>query len=432
MFKDSNIYIKKNGLWKPVLEQGFWYLHFPGTSGSYIAARDISNFEIGDQNADVYISTIAYENINSHNALFGSTSDTGSTPGYMAALSGSTQNLARTGIKNGTTDFRLYGSFYYYAEDLQFVDIKFEFIQSSGRLSLSRDNGITITDSNVNIANSVIENYSPMAIGANRVAGLSSWAYHGDIRYFRFNDEYFDFSEGGGDTITSNKGTVMDILGDVEWRYQEPVKNVSIHTGLGWKDLIEDEGWYLHFPGDDSSYIQARDKTVFSNIPFPIAIDFKTDTLIGNQYLVGKWGTNSGYAVHIQSGRLGFASFGEGGQPYTIYSTNVIEAESKYTYEVDLDGTDLVQRLGGVEVRRDENYSMSDGEEDFYFTIGTRDKVPRPFTGDLFYLKMGDEKFLMNEGQGTTITGSKGTVMDIKGDVEWRRDNTKSKIKTKK
>lgn len=206
-------------MWKPVLEQGFWYLHFPGTAGSYVASRDISDFEIGDKNADIVITTIAYENDNNPNALFGSTSDSSVTPGYVASLGRNTQNLARTGIKNGITDLRLYGNFYSYTEDLQYIDIKFEFTQSSGRLSLHKGNDIVITDSNGGIANSIIENYSPMAVGANRVAGSASWAYHGDIRYFRFNDEYFDFTEGGGDTITSNKGTVMDILGDVEWRY---------------------------------------------------------------------------------------------------------------------------------------------------------------------------------------------------------------------
>src|SRR5690625_1703563 len=67
---------------------------------------------------------------------------------------------------------------------------------------------------NENMGDSIV-NRSILKIGVQGVG--RNFPLHGDIRYFRFNDEYFDFSEGEGDTIVSNFGTVMDIRGDVSW-----------------------------------------------------------------------------------------------------------------------------------------------------------------------------------------------------------------------
>ncbi|HLS53266.1 MAG TPA: hypothetical protein VK031_04785, partial [Tissierellaceae bacterium] len=60
MFKDVNIHIKKDGLWKPVYEDGFWYLHFPaggpsGITSNRVEARKTSDFEIGSYPSDIEI-----------------------------------------------------------------------------------------------------------------------------------------------------------------------------------------------------------------------------------------------------------------------------------------------------------------------------------------------------------------------------------------
>src|SRR5690625_3872109 len=63
-----------------------------------------------------------------------------------------------------------------------------------------------------------LENGQILSMGRYSPGAGTTYMLKGDISYFRFNDEEFLFEDFGSDTLLGSEGTVLDILGDVEWR----------------------------------------------------------------------------------------------------------------------------------------------------------------------------------------------------------------------
>src|SRR5690625_2235733 len=63
-----------------------------------------------------------------------------------------------------------------------------------------------------------LENGHILSMGRYSPGAGTTYMLKGDISYFRFNDEEFLFEDFGSDTLLGSEGTVLDILGDVEWR----------------------------------------------------------------------------------------------------------------------------------------------------------------------------------------------------------------------
>src|SRR5690625_3809223 len=191
------------------------YLHFPGTSGSYVEARDVHDFEAGYDDFEVGIDfrydTADYTS-SANTFLFGSRSTSATRPGYnLYSFAPLTSNRARLGISNGSIRILKQSSNAFLFNEWN--DFFATFKNNTG------DIGLFVDSSNVggSYAYSTPSDIMQTEIANDRPVSIGSSEFIGDIRYAYFNDEYFDFSEGSGDTIVSNFGTVMDIRGDVSW-----------------------------------------------------------------------------------------------------------------------------------------------------------------------------------------------------------------------
>src|SRR5690625_1030370 len=210
MFKDVNIHIKKDGLWKPVYEDGFWYLHFPaggpsGITSNRVEARKTSDFEIGSYPSDIEIGIRLLDEKTAY--VLGSANYSGASVGYIWGVVGSSLLSSVKGSLGNSVMQPSVASLLFDKEWHQWR-IVYEDGESIGYVDGNEYSRVL----NENMAGDSIVNRSILKIGVQGVG--RNFPLHGDIAYFRFNDEYFDFSEGSGDTIVSNFGTVMDIKGD--------------------------------------------------------------------------------------------------------------------------------------------------------------------------------------------------------------------------
>jgi len=440
MFKDVNIHIKKDGLWKPVYEDGFWYLHFPaggpsGITSNRVEARKTSDFEIGSYPSDIEIGIRLLDEKTAY--VLGSANYSGASVGYIWGVVGSSLLSSVKGSLGNSVMQPSVASLLFDKEWHQWR-IVYEDGESIGYVDGNEYSRVL----NENMAGDSIVNGSILKIGVQGVG--RNFPLHGDIAYFRFNDEYFDFSEGSGDTIVSNFGTVMDIRGDVEWRYQEPIKNVKLYTGLGWKDLIEDEGWYLHFPGDNNSYVMARDITDLEvgvgDLDAEVRVRINEDqpsswsSIIQTRFTTSQdgWGftrrnrDNSYQSTITYDGSSLISAYSSDDTTWIDLQVLYENSTGTNTFIVDGDIVQIMQNDHFENINLENGHILSMGR--YRPGAGTTYMLK----GDISYFRFNDEEFLMNEGQGTTITGSKGTVMDILGDVEWRRDPSVMKVKIKK
>src|SRR5690625_2033674 len=183
------------------------YLHFPGTSGSYVQARSVNDFEPDTNDFDF---EIEFRFLDQNGGIIGNS--TGSTSGFsFYSQDGERISVAR--ISNSNLDQVNFSGASVTPQE--WTTMKIEFKNSKGRGRMYMNNVLISEQTNESMIGIPVTYAYKTAIGSNRGGGPIY--LNGGIRYFRFNDEYFDFSEGSGDTIVSNFGTVMDIRGDVSW-----------------------------------------------------------------------------------------------------------------------------------------------------------------------------------------------------------------------
>src|SRR5690625_664041 len=113
---------------------------------------------------------------------------------------------------------------------------------------------------------STIDNNYRVTIGRQSGGGSTAF-FAGDVSYFRFNDEEFFFDEGEGDIATSTKGTVLDLIGDVEWGYQPLIIDTSHHCEIipltdTYLTNVEHLGDSIRFTLSDSVIFTVRDSFI--------------------------------------------------------------------------------------------------------------------------------------------------------------------------
>ena len=165
-------------------------------------------------------------------------------------------------------------------------------------------------------------------------------------------------------------------------------------------------------------YLKARSS---SDLDFALPMKFDIDSdSTGNQCLVDK-GTTSlpnnsdwlirhyvPYATHGISFKVG-GVVEEYGAPGNFPSTRTL-------FEIIEDSGDIVHLWDGVEKERIA-YTTLPSTNSHTFTLGSYvGGAPTwGFVGKLYNFQIGSEVFDCNEGSGTTVTGSLGTVLDITG-----------------
>lgn len=176
---------------------------------------------------------------------------------------------------------------------------------------------------------------------------------------------------------------------------------------------------FLSFDGVDD-YVQARDASVYEDLTFPYKFRIRPENTSFTLFSKGVFGpTTHDYNANLVSGQFGYYNRVNGdNHDYRFSYSPTLGVDLEY--EIDLDSGDLVQRVDGVEQRRDVNPALVSDTNNLLFTIGrspTKDTaLPyRYFQGRIYSFQIGTETFPMNEGTGTTITGSEGTVLDIYG-----------------
>lgn len=188
---------------------------------------------------------------------------------------------------------------------------------------------------------------------------------------------------------------------------------------------------FLSFDGVDD-YVQARDASVFdvTTGDFDMEVEFRsTDNSGNNVRLLDKRGQGSviSPASYQLSVSTTFSNTGitDTNGNYIGYASNGFHLISfpndgnwhsaRFTWENNT-GTGTIY-VDGVEEGQLTNPSMA-GESittNRLFTVGGANTGAQFFNGDIKSFRFGTETFLMNEGTGTTITGSEGTVLDIYG-----------------
>lgn len=172
------------------------------------------------------------------------------------------------------------------------------------------------------------------------------------------------------------------------------------------------EAW-LEFDGVDD-YVEARN-TSDLDFSLPIKAEFIMSG-IDEYILLGKYITTGGgrYRIFLNIGGNGLYKEDVGVDDYRF--SGGVSQDTRTTYEAVLDGSDLVQKINGVEIDRVVGGNVSDFTSSVKFYLGRSSTTPlRYFFGKIYSFQIGTETFPMNEGSGTTITGSEGTVLDIHG-----------------
>ena len=180
--------------------------------------------------------------------------------------------------------------------------------------------------------------------------------------------------------------------------------------------------YWLEFDGVDD-YVQAQN---VSDLDFALPIKVKFKHLTNNTYRPivksEQSGNNNRYWIIYDSGSFGLRTSAKN---YDVaVSFNIGQT---YEYEVYLDGSDVVQKIDGVEISRTSAGSLPNASG-FTFRLAAYETTsgdPTSWTeNEIYSFQIGTETFSMNEGTGTTITGSEGTVLDIYG-ATWGGSPTK-------
>jgi len=171
--------------------------------------------------------------------------------------------------------------------------------------------------------------------------------------------------------------------------------------------------WYLEFDGIND-YLEARNVSDL-NLAFPIMAKFRALNTNEIFALFDKRGTvfNEGSWMVSNSGSYKFGLAHRSGSTKDLRDISL--TSSIVTYEIKEEGSDLVQYIDGVEVSRYTKGAIT-MTNSYLFRIGTSATSSYVnFEGDLYLYQIGSEIFPIDEGSGTTITGSEGTVLDIYG-----------------
>lgn len=187
------------------------YLHFPGTSGSYVEARDIHDFEIGDEDAEIEVEGLFSTETDANSVFFSTGGATASQTGYYFRVRLADFSQVMFSGENAR-NVQGHSSSLLHPEELFTLKVKWD---SEEKKDTTFIDGTIAGDRSLDYGK--IENHGALTLG--KVAISNAWYLTGRIYNFRFNDEYILFEESyGRDTLITNKGTVLDILGDVEWR----------------------------------------------------------------------------------------------------------------------------------------------------------------------------------------------------------------------
>ena len=191
---------------------------------------------------------------------------------------------------------------------------------------------------------------------------------------------------------------------------------------------------FLSFDGVDD-YVQARDASVFdvTTGDFDVEVEYRSTDVSGNPVrLLDKRGTGArtgnfpGWQLSANLGTFQNSIVQTGTNAYigtpptdfenVNYTADGLWHTAQFTWDnttgtgtLTLDGSQTEQQTNGSMVGQ----SISNGVK---FTVGgSSNNDGQYFLGDIKSFRVGTETFLLNEGTGTTVTGSEGTVLDIYG-----------------
>lgn len=172
--------------------------------------------------------------------------------------------------------------------------------------------------------------------------------------------------------------------------------------------------YWLEFDGVDD-YAEARNT---SDLNFDLPIKIKWTYLGGGTtYPFSKseqTATPNRYWMRVTGSDVGIGWSHQSNQ-FAPWSPNVGQT---YEFEAYDDGGDFVQKIDGGEISRITTYTPESASS-FPFRLGAYTNLsgnPVLFSQlNIYSFQVGTETFPMNEGTGTTITGSEGTVLDIYG-----------------
>src|SRR5690625_1986925 len=191
------------------------YLHFPGTSGSYVEARDVHDFEIGDEDAEIEVE-VRIHNYSRANTLFSTSYHTvsgGGVGGYISRTH--TNTNIEFSLLDGDVIYQRYaGPNRIPIEEWGRVKGVYSFQDSISRIIV---NDVQRSAGKFVPKGDTIENAHSLLIGKVR-SDVATQSLRGDVRHFQFNDEYILFDDYGADSLITNKGAVLDIGDDVVWR----------------------------------------------------------------------------------------------------------------------------------------------------------------------------------------------------------------------
>lgn len=174
---------------------------------------------------------------------------------------------------------------------------------------------------------------------------------------------------------------------------------------------------YLYFDGVDD-YLKA---TTSSGLEFalPMKIDFLPELpLNAAYYLMEKFDSlsnNNEWALFGNQSPFNIEMAWRAGGVLYNNRRSPLTAGSRCTYELILEGADVVHYVDGVETARDINANLPTGNSLETYVGKTSSVSNRGYKGRIYSIQMGSEIFEMNEGSGSITTGSEGTVLSIVG-----------------
>lgn len=167
----------------------------------------------------------------------------------------------------------------------------------------------------------------------------------------------------------------------------------------------------LYFDGVND-YLQATENSKL-NFTSPIIVEFKYESETYSPYLISKtstyinanneWGiVGNQYVLTFRAGSVTYDSL--------RFTANL---NQRYRIRIQVEGSDLVYYVDGVELGRHVSPNLPSTNSN-PFRVGYS-FVPNPLHGRLYYLQVGSEIFNIDEGSGSTTTGTEGTVLNING-----------------